>query len=570
MMAITIDNAERTVEWTTAAPLLSTFLQDEQIQQVHKPVLLRFKTDSFMQDLVQLLQTDPRQLSGLIARPESFRAPPTGEPDDWQAPPPRTLKLYQPVHGFFYLIAASLVCHMPGLPDRIVNTTKKEKVSFVLRRIGVDGTEMAWVSDPSKDPPHNKNWVALRPDSFGDFKALAENEELLPMLPLNFTDNERKFIPEFSPKRVEGMLPLNFTDNQRKRRLLLGLIPTSSYETFQATPSLSLVPAADDPGLLGDSAKKSPLMEEVDTKVVDPLYKLVTYLPGLEARVQEASQFILLDFALFLSKNLPALWAALADPTLPAPTGDTGALYAMLKSSMADLNLGATWQVALQRAWASRSLFADGGPALLPYNLQNTTIMGTGSVKDKKPLEAALEAALAHSALLSPVASPPGAAPGAIPTVPKLDPRPGTRYVLRCVFQRPNCGPLQPDVVSDPTESFEIAAYFDFDAPTRPIRITMPIDTSIAGLRKFRKNVGFLISNKLRQQMESITDLKKALDGQVDQPPQFDLGTICSFSIPIITICALIVLMIFLILLNIVFWWLPFIRICFPIKLKAS
>jgi hypothetical protein len=546
MMAITIGKAERTVEWTTAAPLLSSFLQDEQIQQVRKPALLRFKTDSFMQDLVQLLQTDPRQLAGLIARPESFRAPPTGEADDWQAPPPETLKLYQPVHGFFYLIAASLVCHMPGLPDRVVNTTKKEKVSFVLRRIGVDGTEMAWVSDPSKDPPHNKNWVALAPDSFGDFKAVAKNEELLPML------------------------PLNFTDNGRKRRLLLGLIPTSSYETFQATPSLSLVPAADDLDLLSDRAKKSPLLEEVDTKVVDPLDKLVNYQPGPEAPVQEASQFILLDFALFLSKNLPTLWAALTDPTLPAPADDTSALYAMLKSSMADSKLGATWQVALQRAWASRSLFADGGPAVLPYNLQHTTIMGTGPVKDKRPLEAALEAALAHSTLLSSVASPPGAAPGAIPTVPKLDPRPGTRYVLRCVFQRPNCGPLQPDVVSDPTESFEIAAFFDFDAPARPIRITMPIDTSIAGLRKYRKNVGVLISNKLRQQMESITDLKKALDGQVDQPPQFDLGTICSFSIPIITICALIVLMIFLILLNIVFWWLPFIRICFPIKLKAS
>ena len=49
-----------------------------------------------------------------------------------------------------------------------------------------------------------------------------------------------------------------------------------------------------------------------------------------------------------------------------------------------------------------------------------------------------------------------------------------------------------------------------------------------------------------------------------------DLGLICSFSIPIITICALIVLMIFVILLNIVFWWLPFFRICFPVPLKGE
>ena len=45
---------------------------------------------------------------------------------------------------------------------------------------------------------------------------------------------------------------------------------------------------------------------------------------------------------------------------------------------------------------------------------------------------------------------------------------------------------------------------------------------------------------------------------------------ICSFSIPIITICALIVLMIFVSLLNIVFWWLPFFRICLPILLPGK
>ena len=42
-------------------------------------------------------------------------------------------------------------------------------------------------------------------------------------------------------------------------------------------------------------------------------------------------------------------------------------------------------------------------------------------------------------------------------------------------------------------------------------------------------------------------------------------GTICSFSIPIITICALIVLIVFVMLLNIIFFWLPFLKICFPI-----
>ena len=98
----------------------------------------------------------------------------------------------------------------------------------------------------------------------------------------------------------------------------------------------------------------------------------------------------------------------------------------------------------------------------------------------------------------------------------------------------------------------------------------MPFDTSPAGLRKFRKNVSFQISDGLRKQMESVTDLKKVLDGDVGSAQGIDLGVLCSFSIPIITICALIVLIIFINLLNIVFWWLPFFRICLPIKLKAK
>ena len=40
---------------------------------------------------------------------------------------------------------------------------------------------------------------------------------------------------------------------------------------------------------------------------------------------------------------------------------------------------------------------------------------------------------------------------------------------------------------------------------------------------------------------------------------------ICSLSIPIITICALILLMIIVSLLDLIFRWLPFFVICFPV-----
>jgi hypothetical protein len=48
------------------------------------------------------------------------------------------------------------------------------------------------------------------------------------------------------------------------------------------------------------------------------------------------------------------------------------------------------------------------------------------------------------------------------------------------------------------------------------------------------------------------------------------LGWLCSFSIPLITICAFFVLNIFLSLLNIVFFWMAFIKICIPIPTVES
>ena len=127
-----------------------------------------------------------------------------------------------------------------------------------------------------------------------------------------------------------------------------------------------------------------------------------------------------------------------------------------------------------------------------------------------------------------------------------------------------------PTQVSEPSPPFLIASFFDLDAPSRPIFISLPVDTGISDLRKLRKNVTFLISNQLRNQMNRVTNLNDALKGQFASGGSVDLGLMCSFSIPIITICALIVLMIFIQLLNIVFWWLPFLRICFPIGLKSG
>src|SRR5262249_5583670 len=127
--------------------------------------------------------------------------------------------------------------------------------------------------------------------------------------------------------------------------------------------------------------------------------------------------------------------------------------------------------------------------------------------------------------------------------LPKLDPRDEARYVVRCVYERPQCGPLHDPVVSARSADFAIGSDFDLDAPAREIQIALPLDTSPGGLRKFRKNVSFVLSDQLQKQMSAVKGLQETLDGDVGGQ-SWGIGFICSFSIPIITLCAFFVLMI--------------------------
>jgi hypothetical protein len=128
---------------------------------------------------------------------------------------------------------------------------------------------------------------------------------------------------------------------------------------------------------------------------------------------------------------------------------------------------------------------------------------------------------------------------------------------------------LHDDVVGDPSAAFAIASLFDPDAPQRPVQIALPLDTSPAAFRKARKNVTIMLADQLKQQMQRVKKIKDLENGTLEDAP-LDVGLVCSLSIPIITICALILLMIIVSLLNLVFWWLPFFKICLPLGLKAK
>ena len=515
------------VQWVTASPLWSSALDvaDEACRHkaMQKPALLRFERDSFMDDVAQLLARDPSQLKAHVADPVTYRLPAPGEP----APPkPTELKLYQAVHGHFYLVAATLVCRLPGLPEHDVNVAAKEEVRFVLRRLDADGKrEWAWVVDP--DAKGGKSWKLVENPT-----RLEESEELLPLFPLRYTRQDRL------------------------RRLFVGLVPTASGDSYKAAGALA------KPGTGAGAPPADPRPDALTAKVTDPLRALMA--TKLTASDQlEASRFLLLDFAEFLHTHLG--W--FASPTWTQPTDANGLMLWTTLAAPAVDGGATSWRNALVTAWSERLKLSGDAPGTSSLNLN---LRKPGLTPDQ--LDAAVKAALPPLPAADP-SKPAVSIQGDVappPPVPKLDGRGAAKYVIRCVYRRPECGPLHPDVVSAPSDVFQIAGFFDLDAPARSITIAMPVDTSIKDLRKLRKNVSFLLSNELRSQMNRLKSLKDALDGNIAEGESLDIGLLCSFSIPIITICALMVLMIFISLLNIVFWWMPFLRICFPIPLKAK
>lgn len=156
-------------------------------------------------------------------------------------------------------------------------------------------------------------------------------------------------------------------------------------------------------------------------------------------------------------------------------------------------------------------------------------------------------------------------------------------YAIRLVYERPDCAPFEGTVVSKPTRPFQMAGFFDPDAPARPIRIGLPVDISPNGLRKFDKNTAFMLSDMLCGQIDRMKgiglvdlvlsvlpwpfhkDLNVPAKGDCKTGSGMSLGVMCSLSIPIVTIAAMILLIIIVSLLDFVFRWMPFLVACFPL-----
>lgn len=139
---------------------------------------------------------------------------------------------------------------------------------------------------------------------------------------------------------------------------------------------------------------------------------------------------------------------------------------------------------------------------------------------------------------------------------------PKARYAVRAfirVKQPCNC---PPKIVWSPYgEDFRIVPWYEA-GPAGPVPVTLPDPFDPDFLNAAKPNVAFSVPARLANVLNQ--DPKSFFAGTAGQGSGFTLDWICGFSIPIITICAFILLNIMLNLLNLIFRWLPFVKICVP------
>lgn len=555
------------VAWHAPSPLWKKALEDTTPGRFHQPALLRFASDTFMDDLERLLATDAPALQGHVARHETWRAEAAGwlpgSSSNGQATfaPDTAVKLFQPAHQRFYLVGASLVCKKRGLPDHTVDVANQEALSFVVRRLIVrDGEDQVIPSDPTTFDEYgwfgSLGWKRIPNPTEVDTKDEADNvlkEERRPIFPFTFSAN----------------------GNGQKRRLLAGLLPVASREAYEAAPRDNR-PQEDADAIAADAMAdvRKAIFEgnisQLFLSLRDAMLPTSDPIRLSAGEVRDVLVFALLDLAEFLEEHVPQAWESVIDPSLPVSNPAQSAVRLALN---APLKSGKTWAQALKDVYTHRDEIVEGetSGALTITNSQRATVRSAISdlgFKAGTNIDTFLDKVFA---VLN--ATPPPK-PEDVPGLPAVvDASAGALYVVRCVYERPRCVPYEKPIVSVPSQVFQMASFFDLDAPIRPLRITMPIDTSMAGLRKAPKGLSILFSDKLRNQLarlDAVRKLTQVEDGEIGDEGGFDIGMICSFSITIIFICAFVLLIVIMWVLNIVFWWSAFFKICLPIPVKKS
>jgi hypothetical protein len=541
------------------------------------------------------------------------------------AAPAPLLKLFQPVHQRYYLAAAHLVCELPGLPPR--RPAPGDQSGFVLRRLYTvanqalehafvkpPGQPCRWLplADPAASCADGEEWLPLFPLDYAP-PAGPRRPLLGGLIPVARHDDY-----QFAPRASAAGQAWSAIDDVLALARIKVIAPWQGLVERAYLSATSQAPVDAPPwGGAQPEGNSTAEQQALNDQLVEASWRQLQEIREfLQASLPELTDASLASGVAPAGRpQLQALLDLLGLGTWGAPPADTPwfsdavlnlpALYAQpsLRAALAAMT------PALSGALDAADLAFPGGAGWPGFAFPLVTLLppaggprvtgpfrawggvapaDQGQDADNRRLEllfdrlaAAIVEAEAAGTLRHGAQSSSAARLAAGLAATLADDRGPARYVLRFVHRRCDCGPLQQLLISAPSEVFALAGFFDSDAPLRPIRIALPFDTTPGGMRKFGKNSAFIMSDLLCGQMKRVRrmgfgDLVRsvlpwpfhkslAADSGPCAGPAGNFGTICSLSIPIITIVAFILLIVIATLLDLIFRWLPFLIACFPV-----
>jgi hypothetical protein len=447
------------------------------------------------------------------------------------------LKLLQPVHKTFNVALVEVACDVTGQPR--LDPDKIDSAGLVIRRVARSGRSGPPKPGSVVERPESwvqagrtfRGWVRLRTprELDGDPDPARRPAELRAGHPE--IDRQLALVHGTPEPLAESVAPLFVAPPEvaaaTKRTVLYGLVPVASTEvseTPEPPPSYPIeLVRSHVPQYLSASATATAVpgaSTVVDASWADRA-ELAVYVTMLRQLAIECDAF----------GNAPAgqaLFAALNEIQLPYADNIARRAGDELKRATDILVGRGTGQLTLPKEWPPVS-------AALADRIANA-------------FKAAMESRL-------------------VAIVPRrgrfddLDALYRVRAFVR-VKREDGCPPKL--VWSAPSEPFTIAPWYDAGPP---VEITLP---GLENLKDLKPNVAFKMPESLFNVLQA-NNLKDLTGGTGRQGGTgIGLGWICSFSIPIITLCAFIVLNIFLSLFDLIFRWLLFIKICLPIPVPTS
>ncbi|HYJ86487.1 MAG TPA: hypothetical protein VEW46_10550 [Pyrinomonadaceae bacterium] len=457
------------------------------------------------------------------------------------------LKLFQPVHRTFYVAMVEVACDTIGTPR--LDPTKIESAGLVVRRVapggGASGQQRleAWVQSGKK----LRGWEAFNlpeeqkmdPDpSLRRPELMSGNDEM---------DRRLSIWKQSSFPFTESVAPL-FTAPPEicrnvKRTILYGVVPVTSSEVNEPG-SPTAQPAGWSPSDIEKIRQHLPFYlqkpQSGASPVVPAANSTITFAnardSGLENFVLSLRQLQVEFDAFGLSTEGRALLQELnrlnvdvdnAGTNVRRPFGD------FLKDACEILVEAATRSLVMPKHWP----VIDQGQEQRILNLVVARLNSVlGSLMKSEG---------------------------------RFD-EPAGQYRARAFVRVSRSDGCPPKIWwSEYSQPFTIAPWYDSNGmPPVKVQLPDPFNKDFLKNLKSKPNVAFAIPEGLFNLLRDNTP-EAFLKGE-GRPGGggFGLDWICGFNIPIITLCAFIVLNIFLSLLNIIFWWIPLIKICIPFPKK--